>query len=63
MNSATNRLHPFGLVPRVRSASSTNMDEDIMPVHSSQAGAYNINAPEGNRRALGLVVLNHSTED
>jgi hypothetical protein len=62
MNCTTSRLDPFGLVPRVKSASSTNTDEDIVAVHSSQADAYNINAPEGNRRALRLVVLNHSTE-
>jgi len=33
-----------------------------MPVHSSQADAYNVNASEDNRRTLRLMVLNHTTE-
>ena len=33
-----------------------------MPVHPSQADAYNINASEDNGFALGLLVLTHTTE-
>jgi hypothetical protein len=36
--------------------------EDTMPVHLSQAVAYDINASEGNRRTLRLVVHSHNTE-